>query len=70
MVINEAWWDRVIRFVLALVIFVVGSLWVDGWARLALYVLSLVMVITFTTGFCGLYKLLGISTVRKADKKQ
>jgi hypothetical protein len=64
---NENMWDRIIRFILAVVFFVVGSLYVDGAARLALYVLSLVMIITSTTGFCLLYKLFGINT-KKARK--
>ncbi|MDD5396813.1 MAG: DUF2892 domain-containing protein [Candidatus Moranbacteria bacterium] len=62
---NEGIWDRIVRFVLALVFFAVGSLYVDGYARLALYVLSLMMVITSTTGFCLLYKFLDIDTSGK-----
>ncbi len=70
MKINEGILDRVVRFVLAIVFFVVGSLYVDGWARLALYVLSLMMVISMTTGFCFLYKVFEISTVGNDIKKK
>lgn len=54
--------DRIIRFVLMLVFFMVGSLYVDGWTRIALYVLALAMTVTFTTGYCFLYQLIGINT--------
>lgn len=70
MQVNEGVLDRIVRLIFALMFFVVGSLYVDSWARIALYVFSLGMVITFTTGFCGLYKIFGISTVRNANKKK
>ena len=62
MKINIGIWDRIIRFVFALIFFVVGSLYVDGTWRLVLYVLSLAMVITSTSGFCFLYKVCKIDT--------
>jgi hypothetical protein len=62
---NEGIIDRLIRFVFAIVFFVVGSLYVDGYARLALYFLTLMMIITSTSGFCLLYKFLGIDTSKK-----
>jgi hypothetical protein len=57
--------DRIIRFILAAVFFVVGSLYVDGYGRLALYVLTLAMIISSTTGFCLLYKIRDIDTRSK-----
>ena len=59
---NVGAWDRLIRFIFALVFFAVGSLYVDGYPRLILYVLTLGMVISSTTGFCLLYKFLDIDT--------
>jgi len=57
--------DGIIRIILAIIFFAVGSLKVDGTPRLILYVLSLIMVVTTTSGFCFLYKIFGISTRRK-----
>ena len=59
---NEGAIDRIIRFILALAFFAVGSLYVDGYPRLILYVLTLAMIITSTTGYCHVYKLLKINT--------
>jgi hypothetical protein len=57
--------DRIIRIILAVVFFAIGSLKVDGTPRLILYFLSLIMVVTATTGFCLLYKPFGINTRKK-----
>ena len=65
---NAGVWDRLIRFVFALIFFVVGSLYVDGTPRLILYVFSLAMVISSTSGFCLLYKLLDIDTLKNKKK--
>jgi hypothetical protein len=59
---NEGIIDRLIRFILAFAFFAVGSLYVDGYARLALYVLTLVMIISSTSGYCLAYKFLDIDT--------
>ena len=57
--------DGIIRIILAIIFFIIGSLKVDGTPRLILYFLSLIMVVTTTFGFCFLYKIFGISTRRK-----
>lgn len=62
MKINVGTWDRALRMFVAFGAFAAGSLLVDGYARLALYVVSLVMVITSTTGFCLLYKVCSVDT--------
>ena len=56
MKINVGVLDRIFRMILAVATFAAGSLLVNGYARLALYVLSLSMVVTSTTGFCFLYQ--------------
>ncbi len=65
---NVGIWDRIIRFILVLVFLAAGSFLVDGWARLVLYVLALMMTVTFTMGFCFLYKFLDISTIRRKQE--
>lgn len=55
--------DKMVRIVIALVfglLYVTGV--VSGVLGLILVVVALVLVITSITGFCGLYKLLGINT--------
>lgn len=64
---NTGIWDRLIRFVFALIFFAVGSFYVDGYYRLALYVLTLVMIISSTFGSCLAYKFLNIDT--RGEKK-
>lgn len=55
---NEGNLDRIIRIVLGLVLFAVAYLQNINW----LYIIALVSLVTGLTGFCGLYKLLGINT--------
>ena len=57
---NEGMWDRIIRVILALVFAYLGYVYSAWW-----YVLSAISIITAITGFCLLYKLLGISTAKK-----
>ena len=61
--------DRIVRFILALVFFAVGSLYVDGALRIVLYVITLGMIISSTTGFCLAYKFLDIDTTGNSSKK-
>ncbi len=63
--------DRIIRGVLAVVFLVVG-LGVLGGLRgavpgVVVAVVGLIMAFTAVTGFCLLYRLLGITTVRPSD---
>lgn len=62
--------DRTFRFVLMLIFFVVGSLYVDGWMRIFFYVLALAMTITFTSGYCFLYQVIGINKNGNNKKKK
>lgn len=49
--------DMVIRVILAVVIAYMGYKYSSWW-----YILAVILFITALTGFCGLYKLLGIDT--------
>ncbi len=60
---NEGTLDRVIRFVLALVLFYF-ALQAQGPWNWILGLLGVVLLFTAITGFCALYRLLGISTRR------
>lgn len=63
MTVNESTADRVIRFILALVLFYFGFQAASPW-NWVLIVVGVVLLFTALTGFCALYKLLGISTKR------
>ena len=64
MEINEGKLDRIIRIVLGL-IFVILLFFVDGWLKILLGVVGVVLVVTGALGFCAIYKLLGINTKGK-----
>jgi hypothetical protein len=61
--VNEAWWDRVIRVVLGIVILYLG--WagvVDGALGTFLKVIGFVPLITGLVGWCPLYALARFKT--------
>jgi len=59
---NEGKTDRIVRFFLGLVFLILGFTVFTGTLSTVAYVLGVIMLITAATGFCGLYKLLGINT--------
>lgn len=65
---NESTTDRIIRAI-AGIAGLVGALAIglDSVAGVALLVVGAVLVVTAATGFCPLYRVLGLSTVR-SDK--
>jgi hypothetical protein len=54
---NEGTADRIIRAVLGVVALVAGYI-VSPW----FYIVAALALITAATGFCGLYKLIGVTT--------
>ncbi|MGC8765263.1 MAG: YgaP family membrane protein [Brevinematia bacterium] len=67
--VNEHYIDRIIRIVLAVILGIAG-LYLQGAARIVLWVLALVLLITGLTGFCGIYALLGIDTCSLSKEKK
>jgi hypothetical protein len=65
---NENSPDRIIRLMLGLVFFQLAFFWLGGFWQISFYVLGTVMLLTAVTGFCPLYKVLGISTFRAEAK--
>lgn len=61
---NENALDRLIRVLLAEIFFIFAYFWLSSFFAYFLYTLSAVMIITALTGFCGLYKVLGIDTTK------
>ncbi len=60
---NESNADRILRAVLGVAL-AGGGLLIGGWVALVLYVVAAVLLFTAATGFCPLYRLLGIDTCR------
>jgi hypothetical protein len=63
MTVNESTTNRVIRFVLALILFYFAFQSASPWNWI-LGIVAVVLLFTAITGFCVLYKVLGISTKR------
>lgn len=64
---NEGTVDRVIRVVLGSILIYTGAIQMDLSGVLAYIVVlvGLILLITGTTGFCGLYTVIGINTLKK-----
>ena len=63
MPVNESTTDRVIRVLLSLVLFYFAFQSAAPWNWI-LGIVAAVLLFTAITGFCGLYRVLGISTKR------
>ncbi|MEO1784007.1 DUF2892 domain-containing protein [Thermodesulfobium sp. 4217-1] len=59
---NEGTIDRIIRFILGLVLIYIGFSMQFDTLGIILTVIGIVLIFTAATGFCALYKLLKIST--------
>lgn len=66
---NEGPTDRWVRAILGIIILGLAYGSFSGGIQIAGYVVGIILVFTAITGFCGLYKLLGIST-DKGEKPQ
>jgi amino acid transporter len=61
--------DRLIRLILASVLFYLGLFVYSGSAvGIGLIVVSVLLAVTAAVGFCGLYSLLGIRTCPRNEK--
>ena len=59
---NEGTLDRIIRIILGAAFVAGGYLYLADWQSIVAYVVGAFTFMTGVTGFCTLYKLLGIST--------
>ena len=65
---NENSTDRWIRAIAGGVILWASCCYLSGQLRDIGYVIGVLMTITAITGFCMLYKISGISTIKKENK--
>jgi len=61
--------DRTIRILLGIVLLAFGYGWLSGWLAYASYILGAIILIEGIAGFCLLYKLFNISTLKTAVVK-
>ncbi len=62
---NESQNDRIVRIVIGLLMLFGGLFLVTGGLKLVMLVLGAVALFTGVTGFCAIYKLLGMATNKK-----
>lgn len=62
---NEGKIDRTVRVVLGVILLGMAFFSLSGTAQIGVGIIGTVAFITGIIGFCGLYKILGISTVEK-----
>jgi len=62
---NEGCWDRAIRIIIGIVALYLGWNYSAWW-----YILTVIGLFTGLVGWCKLYDLLGISTLKKSSKKK
>jgi uncharacterized membrane protein HdeD (DUF308 family) len=62
---NEGKTDRTVRVVLGVILLGLAFLNLTGTAQIIAGVVGVIALVTGVIGFCGLYKILGISTMEK-----
>ncbi len=62
---NESEIDRIIRIVLGIILVSIAYAFLTGLAQIVVYILAFIALLTGATGFCLLYKVFGISTLKK-----
>jgi hypothetical protein len=60
--INVGVWDRLLRFVVGIVLIAVGIWLVAEWWRWILIVIGAILVLTGLFGWCCIYSVFGINT--------
>ena len=61
---NEGPIDRIIRAIVAAAIAAGSYYFLSGALEIIGYVVAVILLVTAATGFCGIYKLLGINTCK------
>jgi len=65
---NEGSTDRLIRFFSAVVVVLGAFFWLGGVWQSLFYGIGIIILVTAVTGFCGVYKILGINTCQSESK--
>jgi len=68
--VNEGVLDRIIRGIIGVALIIISILLLEGTLKIVLIVIGVIVLVTGLSGFCGLYKILGINTCKiKSNKK-
>lgn len=68
---NEAGWDRILRVVLGLLMLGIGaSGWLSQIVSMTLLIFGWVPLLTAVSGWCPIYTLLGINTLRRVRRRE
>lgn len=59
---NESMMDRWVRAIIGIILLYVAYAMLMGWMQTIVYVVGIVLIVTAITGFCLLYKLIGVNT--------
>lgn len=62
---NEGLVDRFIRIILGIVVVFSAYFLLHGLIQIVSYIIGTVALVTGLTGFCALYKIFGISTLKR-----
>jgi len=66
---NEGVIDRGVRLLISELLILGAYFWLGGIFSVVLYVIGIIILVTAITGFCGLYKLIGVNTLPKDQKE-
>ncbi len=64
---NEGAIDRILRVILAVILFWLATIVTNVYLAIVIAIVGLVLLFTGALGYCGLYALLGISTKRNSS---
>ena len=64
---NEGTADRVIRVLLGIILLYLATAKLSGTLAVILGVIAVILLVTGVTGFCALYKVLGVNTAKKEE---
>jgi hypothetical protein len=64
---NEGMLDRVIRVILGFILIYIGAIYMglSGVLAYIVVLVGLILLITGAIGYCGLYSVIGINTLKK-----
>jgi len=67
--INESEKDRRNRGLLGLVLLLVSAFLFSSWLKIVASIIGVLLIFTAITGYCALYRVFKVSTIKKEEKK-
>ena len=62
---NEGSIDRMVRILIGLTMLGVSIIFLQDWHRTIIFSMGIILFLTGFVGYCGIYALCGISTIKK-----